>query len=84
MTDQVEQKRFTCPRCGSHKFGTHVEGAVRWDLSTSTGACHGYTQTKMGSLPCGFTWPRTDDAKYFRGTGVFMPVVGIAQAISRK
>jgi hypothetical protein len=54
----VEILEFTCPRCGSHMFGT----SGRLDWSSAIGECHGPNR-------CRFQWRRRDDAKYFKGTG---------------
>jgi len=55
----IDVTEFTCPRCGSHKFGTSLNGDPR-DPHIGVGYCHN---------PCGFSWRRSDDAKYFRKTG---------------
>ena len=51
-------EQFTCPECGSHHFGTSncTSPSDKW-----VGHCHGY----IGGQPCRFSWPRTDDSKYF-------------------
>lgn len=83
MEEQREAQEFTCPYCGSHKFGTHTP--LNQDPATSgIGTCHGYVQSKLGQIPCSFTWARIDDAQYFKGTGRFVPTLGVAQAVPRK
>ena len=72
MTEMIEERRFTCPSCGSHAFGTADFGR--------TGHCNGYQG--LGQ-PCRFTWQRVDDALYFKGTGAFHPTEGTAQAVPR-
>lgn len=60
VPELVEDKEFTCPRCGSHMFGSfdaRASGIVRY--------CHGNN--------CQFSFPITDDALYFKGTGHFSP-----------
>lgn len=51
---------FTCPKCGSHHWGSsrNVDG-------TWTRSCHGTD----GSLPCLYTWHQDDDDAH----GVAMP-----------
>ena len=46
--------QFTCPKCGCHHFGTDGCAGPKEGM---VGYCHGNE--------CGFTWPRTDDHKYF-------------------
>lgn len=60
----AEILEFTCPRCGSHMFGT--SGGLHW--SSAIGECHGPDR-------CRFQWRRRDDAKYFKGTGRYHPTV---------
>ena len=75
MTDSgmIDITEFTCPRCGSHKFGTTLDPMRRLDLRTSVGHCHGdRTVRTVGGISlvrCEFSWSRVDDAKYFRKTG---------------
>ena len=83
--DQVENKQFTCPKCGSHKFGSSLAtGTVQ--NGTWHGHCHGVVQVNPAAAArnCGFIWPRSEDAKYFRGTGTFYPASGAGQAPPRK
>lgn len=47
---------FTCPKCGSHYWGTTEL------KSGGTGNCHG---TLNPITDCDFTWPRSEDNKYF-------------------
>jgi hypothetical protein len=84
MTKMIENKEFTCPKCGSHKFGSAlVSGTVQ--NGTWEGCCHGVVQRTPGvATNCGFTWSRTDDGKYFKGTGHFYPGENIGQVILRK
>jgi hypothetical protein len=63
--DVVEQMEFTCPKCGSHFFGTsqtRAEGTIR--------SCHGTT--------CTFSFNALDDHLYFKGTGHFSPRTVVA------
>jgi hypothetical protein len=53
---------FHCPRCGGDHFGT--SDADRDDPAAWTGHCHGNAD-RPG---CGFAWPRSEDARYFRPT----------------
>lgn len=80
----IEGQQFTCPSCGEHQWGTATEG------ETSTGHCHGYVVATLGVFGdgvqpprrnCSFSWPRTEDAKYFKGTGSFSPKVQTAQVV---
>lgn len=65
-TQTVDVKRFTCPRCGSHYWGTSGCGG---SLEDATGHCH-------GPVGCTFSWPRSEDAKYMEVIGTEkMPVV---------
>lgn len=54
--DPEIQSRFTCPECGSDRFGSFED-----ENSALVGRCHG----DHGA--CTFTWARTDeeDAKVF-------------------
>ena len=88
FTERYEEQEFTCPECGSHTFGSGVD-----DDHQVKGYCHGYkNQVVEGRhatsppTPCKFTWLRTpaEDAKYFKGTGVFRPREETAQVVSRK
>lgn len=45
---------FTCPDCGSHEWGTSLEGVAR-------GECHGTLEGQA----CRFTWFRSNDSKFF-------------------
>ena len=49
MTDRIEGTEFRCPLCGSRRWGTDMT-QPEW-----VGYCS----------ECPFTWPRTEDAKYF-------------------
>lgn len=61
--DGIEIMEFTCPRCGSHKFGSFTENGklVRH--------CNGEFEGRS----CLFMWHEWDDAKWMHGTGVWMP-----------
>lgn len=51
---------FTCPKCGSHMFGTHKQHESMGDAyphGTSVGSCHAYVQ---GQGKCRFQWNRDD------------------------
>lgn len=90
----MENQEFTCPVCGSHQFGTSFED-VKNPNGLSHGHCHGrYAVTQLSAeavaaghtvptRPCSFSWPRTDDEKYFKGTGSFYPRVQTGQVVSR-
>ncbi len=69
--DMIGAKEFTCPRCGSHEFGTTsiTVNALRAWPGDAEGMCHGYVDNR----PCNFIWRRADDALYFKGTGRFYP-----------
>lgn len=97
-SDQVEDLEFTCPKCGSHKFGTALnDGALPLDAPLAevqasfdghaTGFCHGTVRVQrffsIAETTCGFTWPRSEDAKYFRRTGRFRPRRVAAQQTPR-
>jgi hypothetical protein len=60
VQDVVETREFTCPKCGSHAFGS-AEVNGRYERM-----CHGFG--------CRFAFPDTEDHLYFKGTGHFMPV----------
>lgn len=67
-----EVLKFTCPECGSNKFGS--SNCTAEDIADMIGLCHGTVQTVYGSTrSCNFTWSRADDAKYFTRTGDLMP-----------
>lgn len=68
MTEMIESQEFTCPRCGSHEFGTSGIHANDWP-GDAEGMCHGY----LGERICRFIWRRKDDALYFKGSGSFYP-----------
>ena len=83
VTTMIEDTEFTCPLCGSHKWGTSCDELAAFnDLPASErtvsnmskifdehaiGWCHGYTSAG----PCQFKWQRRDDAKHFRGLGTY-------------
>ena len=84
MPNQIENQRFTCPECGSDRFGSaQGPGGGIW-----RGYCHGTVHGKKpgeAELNCKFSWPRSEDAKYFKGTGTFSPASAVGQApASRK
>jgi predicted RNA-binding Zn-ribbon protein involved in translation (DUF1610 family) len=55
---------FVCPECGSSLYGTSNCLAP---FSEWVGNCHGEKQLPDGRVSsCHFTWPRTDDSKYFK------------------
>lgn len=61
-----EEKEFTCPRCGSHRFGSGLEhGALRRHCE--------------GERRCHFTWFQCDDDQVMKGTGRFHPLIHVAQ-----
>lgn len=89
--EQVEEMEFTCPKCGSHAFGTSTLDGK------SEGLCHGYVEATQGDAApgvkhfpgpamtqCGFTWDRAEDSTVFQGTGRFRPAVETAQAVPRE
>lgn len=48
---------FTCPDCGSHKWGTYFG---------DFGSCHGTYKKPSGELvSCRFKWERKYDGEYF-------------------
>ena len=49
-----EHKEFRCPKCGSKYWGTTM-----FPGDIERGFCH-------GSLGCHFSWPRSEDHKYFK------------------
>lgn len=61
--DLIEEREFTCPTCGSHMFGSSMQPDGTYDRM-----CHGYIGP---GNPCHFTFPQSDDNKYFKGTGSF-------------
>lgn len=50
-----ENVGFVCPECGSHYWGTSVDG------KKETGHCH-----DQFGVRCKFKWDRKDDSKYFK------------------
>ena len=58
--DMVETREFTCPKCGSHTFGS-----AELPSGVFERVCHGFD--------CRFSFPSTDDHMYFKGTGHYMP-----------
>lgn len=52
-------RKFCCPECGSSFFGVSS-----WEGPTK-GYCHGEVSHPMGGGSCNFSWPSTDDHKYF-------------------
>ena len=58
-TPLKQHSRFTCPKCGSHKFGTSIHGDNPKDW---VGHCDFRVDDDIG---CQFSWPRTDDHLYF-------------------
>jgi hypothetical protein len=68
--------QFTCPECGSHKFGSTCDGGAAGPFPSAEeaqayfaryawGHCHGQVRTMHGEKSCHFSWPRSTDAKYF-------------------
>lgn len=71
-------REFTCPKCGSHHFGTadptfaerkkpaSIEES-RFDFNNhAIGHCNGYIKESDTKITqCRFNWRRKDDAKYF-------------------
>lgn len=53
--------RLICPNCGDTKFGSSQQ--PNGELVRH---CHGHVNDEQ---PCAFTWPQSDDDKYF-----FVPV----------
>jgi hypothetical protein len=54
---------FTCPKCGSHCFGSSGVGT-----EALTRHCHGYIVQPDGSLrACRFSWPESHDRLYGLG-----------------
>lgn len=79
----IERKEFTCPRCGSHAYGSTQLSASPMVLER---ICHGYIliEPRMWQRACGFTWLDKDDDKYFRGTGEFYASSSYANSFSAK
>lgn len=75
----IEYREFTCPECGSHMFGTSDPGGAGcFGLSLGAfGYCH-------GESGCRFTWRRSEDDRYFSGTGRFYESEGAAIMTPRK
>ena len=51
---------FTCPKCGSHMFGTHMHHSVMGDKyphGASVGKCQGYLHE---ASDCRYEWRRDD------------------------
>jgi hypothetical protein len=67
----LERKEFTCPRCGSHHFGSAQVSEKPLVLER---ICHG--------AGCGFRWLDKDDDRFFRGTGEFHPETCVGQVRS--
>jgi hypothetical protein len=75
--------QFTCPNCGSHEFGSVQEQAAPLLLMRY---CHGRAGER-GDEACSFSWPDTDDPKYFTRRDLGISGAGAAgghQEISRK
>jgi len=53
--EQHKERRFECPKCGSYMFGSSQNAD-----GTLTRHCHGNEHCS-----CGFTFPDSDDDKYF-------------------
>lgn len=90
QVEVMELQQFNCPKCGSHRFVSSLHGLrsvppmkrtterndilLRWPmLSKPNGICLG--------PGCSFTWSRTEDVKYFVGTGIFMPKCALATCL---
>ena len=62
------ERQFVCPECGSREFGTSCIGVSeskdqdQFFHDRAIGSYHGTIDGK----PCGFTWPRSEDKKYWR------------------
>jgi hypothetical protein len=76
--------QFTCPSCGSHEFGSVEERAEPLLLVRY---CHGRAGER-GDEACPFSWPDTDDPKYFTrrdlgtlGTSAAVAVAGFSQKL---
>lgn len=67
--DLIDETEFTCPKCGSHEFGTSLDMSALDDDSRHTGHCHGAVGQMPSVRVCGFSWKRSDDASYFKSTG---------------
>ena len=55
--EEVMEQRFTCPKCGSHNFGTSATSTTPVERR-----CHGNG--------CKFRWPMSDDDLHMKSTGV--------------
>lgn len=94
----IEGTEFTCPKCGSHAFGTYATQGPSAEHTTSVdgkyrGMCHGRVtvqrftgrhQTNPTEV-CDFDWQRSEeeDAKVFKGTGHYSPAVGTAVVVKQ-
>jgi hypothetical protein len=65
--DMIEGTQFTCPRCGSHYFGSSDLPGEGFQYE-----CHGQAPT---GIPCTFTCTREESNLYFKVTGHFSPKV---------
>lgn len=65
LLETYEVKDFTCPRCGSHQFGSSVMPSGVLERQ-----CHGY----LANAPCGFSWTEGDDLLYMQPTGERRPL----------
>lgn len=57
--DINEDIGFVCPKCGGHYWGT--SNCSDSTSPTPIGHCH-----DQYGIRCRFTWPRSDDFKYFK------------------
>jgi hypothetical protein len=69
----AEDTQFTCPKCGAHEFGSSLGEANE----ITSRHCGG--EDAGGAGDCDFSWSPRDDARYFKGTGVFHRAIGVGK-----
>ncbi len=70
----VEHREFVCPMCGGREFGT--------SRLIASGAEEGYCYGR-NERSCSFTWKRSEDSKYLKGTGTYSLSMGLAVTTPR-
>lgn len=77
----IEDVQFTCPQCGSHEFGSSDPGKP----DEMRGHCHGtWTDAQGADRNCSFSWPRTEDSKYFKGLGTYSQLEFTGQQVPKE
>lgn len=66
----VRLGQFTCPVCGGHYWGTCFKSPNGPFFEDAEGYCNGWIRVSLVASfetdrRCQFTWPRSEDAKYF-------------------